>query len=187
VEKKKAWRTACLHANVSLPAGRQAHPSDRGGESTKQHPVHGSHAGQGQLNHQAQAEDGDTRRSRQLPMPPAASARTDYLLISSTSSSRPERHKKPSRPHGCRHCPCRLDPTPHSPSRAHKNSLQLSRAHSLSSSRNFPPQTPREANTRRRRKKTVRTKKKTAAPASEEKSFRSSSSSRSPSSPMPRP
>lgn len=32
VEKKKAWRTACLHANVSLPAGRQAHPSDRGGE-----------------------------------------------------------------------------------------------------------------------------------------------------------
>lgn len=63
--------------------------------STKQHPVHGSHAGQGQLNHQAQAEDGDTRRSRQLPMPPA-SARTDYLLIS-TSSRRPERHKTPSR------------------------------------------------------------------------------------------
>lgn len=28
--------------------------------STKQHPVHGSHAGKGQLNHQEQAEDGDT-------------------------------------------------------------------------------------------------------------------------------
>jgi hypothetical protein len=53
------------------------------------------------------------------------------------------------RRHGCRHCPCRLDPTPHSPSRAHKNSLLLSRAHSLSSSRNFPPQSPREANTRK--------------------------------------